>query len=99
MNNLKMLLNKTGEPATLENLAEECAELAHAALKLARIRRGENPTPEKESDATVKLHTELADILAVTMVIMQADWFDSEIVDNLTDAKLKRWERRLADGH
>lgn len=36
-----------GEPALLEQLAEECSELAQAALKLARLERGEN-TPEKK---------------------------------------------------
>lgn len=35
-----------GEPALLEQLAEECSELAQAALKLARLERGENPTPK-----------------------------------------------------
>lgn len=35
-----------GEAALLEQLAEECAELAHVALKMARIIRGENPTPK-----------------------------------------------------
>ena len=29
------ILNKIGEPAVLEQLAEECTELAQSALKLA----------------------------------------------------------------
>lgn len=40
------ILNKIGEPAVLEQLAEECTELAQSALKLARKIRGENPTPK-----------------------------------------------------
>ena len=99
MNNLKMLLNKTGEPATLELLAEESAELAHAALKLARVLRGENPTPLTSGEATVKLHAEIADILSVIMVLMQADWFDSEFVDQGTDGKIKRWQTRMRLNH
>lgn len=40
-----MMLEKIGEPAMLEQLAEECMELGKAALKKARVIRGENPTP------------------------------------------------------
>ena len=34
-----------GLPAVLEQTAEECAELNHACLKMARKLRGENYTP------------------------------------------------------
>lgn len=37
-----------GTPAVLEQLAEESAELAQAALKLSRKLRGENPTQTKK---------------------------------------------------
>ena len=40
------IIEKIGEPAVLEQLAEECSELAQAALKYARKQRGENPTPK-----------------------------------------------------
>lgn len=40
-----MMIEKIGTPAMLEQLAEEAAELSQAALKLARVLRGENPTP------------------------------------------------------
>lgn len=39
------IVEKIGEAARWEQLAEECAELGHAALKVARILRGENPAP------------------------------------------------------
>jgi hypothetical protein len=45
------IVGKIGLPATLEQLAEECAELSQAALKLARLHRGENPTPVTEQEA------------------------------------------------
>lgn len=44
-----------GEPALLEQLAEECSELAQAALKLARKERGENPTPKTEEECVENL--------------------------------------------
>ena len=45
-----MMIEKIGAPAMCEQAAEECTELAHAALKLARAERGENPTPTKLED-------------------------------------------------
>ena len=41
------IIEEIGEAAMLEQLAEECTELAKAALKMARIIRKENPTPEQ----------------------------------------------------
>lgn len=38
------IIEEIGEAAMLEQLAEECTELAKAALKMARIIRKENPT-------------------------------------------------------
>ena len=35
-----------GYAACYEALAEECMELAHCALKLARVLRGDNPVKE-----------------------------------------------------
>lgn len=42
---MKEIIDKVGESALLEQLAEECAELAKASLKLSRTMRKENPTP------------------------------------------------------
>lgn len=39
-----------GTPAVLEQLAEESADLAQAALKFARKLRDENPTPKSEEE-------------------------------------------------
>ena len=57
-----MMIEKIGEPAMLEQLAEEAAELAQAALKCARIERGENPTPVTESEAYKNLVEEYTDV-------------------------------------
>ena len=40
------IIDTIGLPAMLEQLAEECSELAQASLKYARLLRGENPTPK-----------------------------------------------------
>lgn len=43
------MIDIIGRPAMLEQLAEEASELAKAALKLARIDRGENPTRSRRN--------------------------------------------------
>lgn len=51
-----------GQPALLEGLAEEATELAHAALKAARILRGENPTPARYENAKIAVTEEYSDL-------------------------------------
>lgn len=50
----------------LEQLAEEAAELAQAALKLARIDRDENPTPVTSEQAQKNLIEEYTDVIMCT---------------------------------
>ena len=63
------LIEAIGLPATLELLAEESTELAQAALKTARVLRGENPTPVTLEEARDHLAEELADVLIVSWPI------------------------------
>ena len=56
------MIEKIGEAAMLELLAEECTETAQAALKLARIIRGENPTPVTRDLAESNLIEEYTDV-------------------------------------
>lgn len=56
------MIEKIGRPAMLEQLAEEATELAQAALKAARIERGENPTPVTEYDAMKSIIEEYTDV-------------------------------------
>lgn len=51
-----------GEAAFLELLAEEASELAQASLKLARVIRGENPTPVTKEEAMKNLSEECVDV-------------------------------------
>ena len=82
-----------GAAALLEQLAEESTELAHAALKQARIERGENPTPVTASEAFSNLFEEVADvrlcIRALESVIGPMDTKEIE------DEKLTRWMERI----
>lgn len=61
-----MFKNLIGEAAEYELLAEEGAELAKAALKVARIIRGENPTPITMDEAMANLVEEYTDVFIVS---------------------------------
>lgn len=63
MQNKNTMLHTIGEPAMLEQFAEEAAELAKAALKLARVKRGENPTPVTEYEASQMVLEEYTDVV------------------------------------
>ena len=65
-----MMLENIGTTAMLEQMAEEAAELAQAALKLARIKRGENPTPVTEEEAWKHLVEEYTDVYQCAMELM-----------------------------
>ena len=57
------MMDKLGEAELLDQYAEELTEEAKAALKLARVLRGNNPTPVKEMDARKSLIEEFSDIV------------------------------------
>lgn len=59
----KKIVDYIGYPAMLEQLAEECAELGKAALKMARIARRENPTPVTGEEALKNLREEYTDVI------------------------------------
>lgn len=86
-----MMLEKIGEPAMLEQLAEEAAELSHAALKLARIIRGENPTPVTEVEAWENVIEEFTDVSMCA--------FELEVNANMDvwDAKAQRFRERWVE--
>ena len=89
------IAERIGTPAVLEQLAEECAELAQAALKLARIIRQENPTPVSYDTAYANLVEEIADVRVVVEVledtIGEINTLDIEL------AKIRRCQERLKD--
>ena len=78
--------------ALLEGLAEEAAELAHAALKLARILRRENPSTVPIEAAKKHLNEEVAD---VRLYIDHIDEIDEDQVYEFKLKKLARWVARM----
>lgn len=87
------LMEMIGSPAMLELLAEECAELAQASLKLARKYRGENPTPRTEAECLKSLEEEIADVM--TCVDQLSDVVNMETVAKVKEEKLVRWKKRM----
>lgn len=70
-----MMIEAIGRAAMLEQLAEEAAELAQAALKAARILRGDNPTPVTLKEAEEHLVEEYTDVYQCAMELdVPVDW-------------------------
>ena len=88
-----MIVEKIGTPAMYEMLAEECTELAHAALKMARIIRGENPTPKTREEAEGKLLEEVTDVaICASELKLQFD-------PDLWERKINRFQHRWKKAH
>ena len=94
-----MLIEKVGEPAALELLAEECVELAHAALKLARIERGENPSPLEREECIEKVIEEMADVRICLNEFKGADWLNLDDLIDTEVSKYERMEKRLKEAN
>ena len=82
------MVDAIGKPAMYEQLAEEAGELAHAAQKMARILRGENPTPVTEEEARRNLVEKFTDTMQSAIEL------NLGIDAQLAKEKRKRfWER------
>ena len=91
-----VVLDMIGTAALLEQLAEESAELAQAALKMARKLRNENPTPKTHADCVSNLQEEIADV-ELCISILPAALYDPAEVGKTMTAKHRRWNERLHD--
>jgi hypothetical protein len=91
------IVNRIGAAAMYEQLAEEAAELAHAALKNARVLRGENPTPVTPSLAFDMVIEEYSDVVQCAR---ELNLYPSEDQIRKKERRfLERWdsEHRLDD--
>lgn len=88
----KKIVDYIGYPAMLEQLAEECAELGKAALKLARIVRKENPTPVTEDNAEIALIEEYTDVVQCAQELgLEPDLVEMK---EKKERFFERWENR-----
>ena len=90
-----MITEKIGLPAMLEQTAEECTELAHACLKLARIVRGENPTPAKKIEMLDAVEEEVADVMICVDELIRYGIVQLPTMNVRMNKKLDRARERL----
>ena len=92
------VLEKHGQEYMLRQMAEECCELAQAALKYIRAVRKE--TPMRIDEAIEHLMEEIADVRlmidAVSETVLSKR--DVDDVQAIKEQKLDRWKKRLIDG-
>lgn len=88
-----MIIETEGTPAVLEQLAEECMELAHAALKLSRKLRGESPTPKSLAECIDAMTEETADVMCCIDQLNGV--VDQKEVSRIRENKEQRWKLRL----
>lgn len=89
----------------LAQLAEECAELSQAALKLRRALTGINPTPVTAEEARKNLGEEAAEEARKNLVEEAADVYnvlgllldaaDNAEIYSIIRRKKERWLKRL----
>lgn len=93
---LSIIEHNLGPDDVILQLAEEAAELAQAAAKYIRARRGENPTPVSVDEAYRKMREEYIDVINCAYVLrldLDAALYNDGAVD-----KLRRWADRLKNG-
>ena len=93
------IIDTIGLPAVLEQLAEECSELAQASLKYARLLRGDNPTPKTEQECLEALTEEIADVDLCISELMMEGLVDSNKVIDIIDQKGNSWHERIQEAH
>lgn len=91
------IVNEIGLPATLEQCAEECNELAQVCLKLARKLRNENPTPKSIDDIIINLTEEMADVQVCIDEILHTEVVTEEKISDVKKSKQHRWRERIKE--
>lgn len=86
-----MYIQKLPYAELLAGLAEECTELAQAALKLRRAYDKTNPTPKTVEECRAALIEEVADVNVYLLVLnITRDLYSESMMH-----KIVRWEDRL----
>ena len=91
----KKIMEYMGELEMQLQLAEECCELALAALKLRRVLDGRNPTPVTEEAARANLVEETADVYNALGFLLSGE--DNIAIYNIIQKKKDRWLGRIEE--
>ena len=92
---IEFIRDRLSREELLTQLAEECAELGKAALKLRRAYNGGNPTPVSRPEAYNNLIEEIADVGLCVEVIGLNTPENLMLMGEIWEQKLARWEQRL----
>ena len=99
MNPWERIFRTIGEASALEMLAEEAAELSAAALKAARILRGDNTARMDYPEAMKDVVEEIGDTFNAVNVLGSGLMPDGRLVDpTVMDSKMQRWYDSLFGG-
>lgn len=95
---VRQICEKYGCEYLVMQLAEECAELIHAALKLIRVRQG--TTPVGREVALENYMEECGDVMLMLGCASEAILSEEELdrIDEIIDSKSERMKRRLLLG-
>lgn len=97
-----MIADMIPERVAYTQLAEECTELAHAALKLGRFADEQQVSTMGEADHHKwlgNLYEEMADVLVCMDALKPFLPFGAEDkVEEIREIKIKRWQERLKGG-
>lgn len=98
MDRMGEIIKKYGEEYMLRQLAEECCELAQAAMKLVRVWNKE--TPMREDEAREHLVEEIADVHVMAGAVFKhmLSRAEQECVDETCESKAHRMYERMLDG-
>lgn len=92
---VEYIVDALSDVELLAQLAEEAAELGHAALKLRRAIDGGNPTPVTKAEAVKNLREEIADVWLLVKVLGMDEDQDIEIYREIMASKVDRWASRM----
>ena len=89
---IAFIKSHVSEADKYDQLAEEAAELAQAASKMARVIRGSNPTPNGKIEAMKDLIEEYTDVFLIANDIL-------DLAPNVLTriSKLNRWRGRIGN--
>lgn len=94
--NIELIRSKLSQEDLLCQLAEECAELSQAALKLRRVYGGKNPTPVNIAEAYHNILEEIADVTLCLEVLNTTPQALLEVRKTI-NIKKNRWATRLLE--
>lgn len=89
--NIEYIIEHVSEHRLYEQLAEECCELAQAALKMSRYLQNEDSVAMTKEEIHSKIVEEMTDVFVCLDTLYQKQGIDME----LAAKKVNRWKNRI----